>query len=185
MFIIVWSTLTCHPWLAGPLYLLILSLKSYFCCVDTRIDWASKYISSYFSSDGLLQKFLNKDLRSLQFHTDEHVDSSASKSATWRCCGTIFKQNSDLEAHRSVMRKQLEERAKLSTMLVVFLSIHDIHVSFCWTLSIYCVRIGSAHVVFWTVVSYLWHLEFQVSGKTVIPEKTVIVESTKHAVCHQ
>lgn len=92
--------------------------------LETRIDWSVKFLSMYFSADGMLLKLLNKDHRSLQFHKGgsnhtgllSECDSKSSSASQWRCCGNVYASESGVQAHRCEVIDLLEERMVRSSM---------------------------------------------------------------------
>ncbi|KAF6018186.1 C7orf60 [Bugula neritina] len=80
---------------------------------ETRIVWTERFITSYFCANGDLQKLINKDKRSLDFHSSELVESlSDEQSECSRCCGLVFNSSVDLDQHKSDVRLKLSERLK-------------------------------------------------------------------------
>ena len=83
--------------------------------LETRIDWCSKYITTYFSSGGTLQSLLDKDKRSMEYHKHKSDDVVVgSTTSIFRCCSEVYELESDLRLHQARMREVLSSRQKLT-----------------------------------------------------------------------
>lgn len=88
--------------------------------IETRIDWIHRLITSYFSSDGLLHRLLEKDKRTLVYHTEprkmpsEELEGDADPHL--RCCRSMFENEAEVENHRKDMCQIMKTRQDSNKM---------------------------------------------------------------------
>lgn len=87
------------------------------CILETRIKWAEKFITSYYSAEGTLHRLRSKDQRTAEFHTcGAGTDSAPDTKEGWRCCGCVYQSRLELDEHKTKIKEALHYRENMTTM---------------------------------------------------------------------
>ena len=89
---------------------------------ETRIDWIHRFITSYFSSGGLLYRLLEKDKRTLKYHAEPRKEPTEEREGDvdphLRCCRLMFETEAQVERHREEICQVFKSRQDSNKMYV-------------------------------------------------------------------